>query len=231
MSRITFITILVSILSFCSFVQAKEKAPSTYLQGLVTWGDVDGTLSFPYLETGTYPTGGDLEFAYRMNLSSQVILLGFHFDLGVNKEHLIVNDTKLKTHLGFGVGPTVRMNYGLLHSEVGFAFGPRGYLFGYIPNELDDEANGYAMSSWGLNGNAFLRFGVGSFFVGGMFGLEKPFSEPGELKPAISYDDNITTDDIINNDFGEVDTSNIGKVNQVKGRTRTNISALIGFWF
>jgi len=233
MKKMSMIGVMISALCMGTFAQAEDEAPSTLIQGSATWGDIDGTLSFPYLETGTYPNGGELEVAYRLNLSDQVILLGFHFDLGANKEKLEVDDVKLKTYLGFGIGPTCRVNYGELYAEAGVSFGPRGYVFGYIPNELDEEANGHAMGSWGLNGDAFLRLGVGPFFVGGSFGLERPFSEPGELKPAVAYTEP-TVDDLASgqvgiDDFG--DTSNAGKVDRVGGRTRTNVALLMGFWF
>ena len=234
MKKATILATLITALLCTVFAQAGDKAPSTLLQGTATWGDVDGDLSFPYMETGKNPSGGDLELAYRVNLYDQAILLGFHFDLGANKEKLDVNDVKLKTHLGFGLGPTCRLNYGVLHAEAGFAFGPRGYVFGYIPNELDKEANGYAMGAWGLNGDTFLRLGVGPFFVGGLFGIERPFNEPGELKSAVSYTEP-TIDDIVNggvsvDDLG-VDASNIGKVERVGGRTRVNLGLMMGFWF
>jgi len=234
MKKISMIGVLIGVLCVGSFAQAEERAPSTLIQGSATWGDIDGSTSFPYMETGTNPNGGEFEVAYRLNLYDQAILLGFHFDLGANKEKLEVNDIKLKTYLGFGIGPTCRVNYGVLHAEGGVSIGPRGYVFGYVPNEMDEEANGYAMGSWGLNGNAFLRFGVGPFFVGGSFGLERPFSEPGELKPAVAYKDpNI--DDIMSGQVGiddlGADASNIGKVKRVGGRTRVNGALLMGFWF
>ena len=229
-----FISALLMMLSLVSFVQAEEKAPSTLIQGSAVWGDVDGTRSFPYLETGTNPNGGELEVAYRLNLSDQVILLGFNFDLGANKEKLEVDDVKLKNYLGFGIGPTCRVNYGVLHMEAGFDVGIRGYLFGYIPSDMNEESNGYAKGTWGLNGDAFLRLGVGSFFVGGSFGLENPVGgEPGELKAGIVVTDP-TMDDIANGQVGldeVVDSSNVGKVSMVGGRTRVNGGLVMGFWF
>lgn len=226
MKKLMFVTMLIAGTMLPSIASAQEtEAPNWVLQGSATWTGVSRERSAPWLGTEKNPSRGELMLAHRWNLKSQVILLELQFSLAGEYEN--VRDNKLITGLtGVGIGPTARINYGSLHTEAGVSVGPRGYLFGSVPGKMQEDSNGYALASWGVQGQAFLRLGLGPVFIGGSLGLEKAIGGvPGEQKPAIAVD--VDT----NNLDANVDSSNAGKVPRVDDETRANFSAIVGFCF
>lgn len=235
MKNIT-LTALVSTLFFAIPAQAKE-APKNVFQLSAVYPEFHETESFPWFDPGTV-SGGELSYSYRGNLKSEVILLELQFGLGGSANHPVNSqDTKVKSYFGVGLGPTVRANYGILNLEAGLNVGGKVYLFGYIPEKMDKDANGYALGSAGVYGGSFLRLGIGPVFFGGGFGIDNPLAgEPGTLKPAVTVNTNINKNDIMSDpntisDQVKVDSSNVGKVERVSGKTRTNMSCFLGVVF
>lgn len=222
----TVITTILTVLCITSANAAlaqERKAPSTVLQLSGLWPEVHGDKSFPWMETGKNPSGGEFMIGHRWNIKSQVILLEWQI-LNIGGSTRTPENTKdreISTYVESSIGPTFRINYGVLSAEAGVTIGPRGYLFGYIPGNMDENANGYVMGSYGIGGETFLRFGLGPIFLGGSFGLSKPIGgEPGEMKTAVQ----------VNIAKRSIDTDNLGKVDRVDAPTRASAMATLGFW-
>lgn len=216
--KIQKVAALISV-CVCSQAYAGEDAPVAVLQGTTVFANSDASLSAPWLETSTYPNGGAFRGALRSNLSKQVILIEAGLDLGSNKEESAFDTITLKSHAGFSVGPTSRVNYGIMHMEATFQLGVRGYVFAHTSKKFNEESNAYAMRSWGMNGNISLRLGVKSFFLGTGLELENPIGgQPEGVGPAISYAN------------GSLDTSNAGKWSKNPGTTRLNVLISGGVW-
>ena len=204
-------------------VVTKKDAPRGIMQLTALWPEVKGNSSFPWMETGKNPSGGELMFAYRWNISDEVVLLEWQFISlgGSSKTPSGTSDTSLEAHIDSSIGPTVRVYYGVLSAEAGVSVGPRAIVYGYIPGDMDENSNGYGLASYGIAGETFLRLGVGPVFLGGSFGLSNSIGgRPGDLESAINVD-------VENRD---IDTSNVGKVDRVDDTTTLSATLTVGLY-
>lgn len=208
------------LLSQTALAEEKAEAPNNVLSFSAVWPDLHEN-----------PAGGQLSAGYRFNLYNETLLLEWtYLSLGGFYSHpsLAPNDWKIMANANMKLGPTLAITK---YFELGAHVGPAGYLYGYIP-QMSENANGYALGSYGAVGQLVARAGIGPIFLGLAYEVNKPFGgQPGDLKPAVAVDTtNVNVANPNNTNANDVvDTSNLGKVDRVDGEAFSTVHATLGF--